>query len=86
MDHLKTEEIIDFVSFDKLNDATIKLASRVNTHICRCDECLRRVRAFQTVYDEFVRMGKLKELSRESFEQAEKEMDEKVRESEYDAR
>ena len=58
MNHLTIEEILDFVSMNQINDKTLKLASKVNTHIRRCPECLRKVNAFQTVYDEFERMGK----------------------------
>ena len=58
MKHLTTDEIIDFVSMNQINSETLKLASTVNTHIGKCEKCLRKVRAFQLVYDEFVKIGK----------------------------
>ena len=58
MRHLTTDEIVDFVSMNQINGETLKLASTVNTHIGRCEKCLRKVRAFQLVYDEFVKLGK----------------------------
>lgn len=57
MKHLTVDEMIDFVSFDKVDAETLAKASYVNAHIRSCDQCLRKVRAFQTVYDELVRMG-----------------------------
>ena len=58
MRHLTIDEIIDFVSMVQINDETLKLASTVNVHIGKCEKCLRKVRAFQLLYDEFVRIGK----------------------------
>lgn len=58
MRHLTTDKIIDFVSMNQINSETLKLASTVNTHIGKCEKCLRKVRAFQLVYDEFVKLGK----------------------------
>lgn len=57
MKHLTVDEMIDFVSFDKVDAQILAKASYVNAHIRSCDQCLRKVRAFQTVYDELVRMG-----------------------------
>lgn len=58
MRHLTVDEIIDFVSMDRINAETLQLASMVNAHIGKCEKCLRRVKAFQSLYDEFVRLGK----------------------------
>lgn len=58
MSHLTIDQIIDFVSMNQINDETLKLASTVNKHIGKCEKCLRKVRAFQLVYDEFVKLGK----------------------------
>lgn len=58
MRHLTVDEIIDFVSMDRINAETLQLASTVNTHIGKCEKCLRKVRAFQLLYDEFVKLGK----------------------------
>ena len=57
MNHLTVDEIIEFVSIAELNDETNKLLTKVNSHICRCKECLQRVRAFQMVYDEFMSLN-----------------------------
>lgn len=62
MNHLTTTEIIDFVSINKMDAVSMKLASRVNGHILKCDECLKLVKAFQEVYDELQRMGRSSEF------------------------
>ena len=53
MNHLTTDQIIEFVSFDDMKPHTMALAATVNGHIRRCPKCLRLVRAFQMVHDEF---------------------------------
>lgn len=53
MDHLTFDEIVDFVSMTEYNQKAIDLASVVNGHICKCDECLKVVRSMQLIYDEF---------------------------------
>ena len=58
MNHLTTTEIIDFVSINNLDADSMKLASRVNGHIRKCDECLKLVESFQEVYDELQCMGR----------------------------
>lgn len=63
MEHLSVEEMIDFVSFNKLNDEFLSLASKVNTHTLRCKECREKVAAFQLVYDELVRIGRKGDFS-----------------------
>lgn len=72
MRHLTVDEMIDFVSMDRINAETLKLASTVNAHIGQCEKCLRKIRAYQLVYDEFVKLGK---ASR--FDQAIRSVDEK---------
>ena len=62
MNHLTTTEIIDFVSINKMDADSMKLASRVNGHILKCDECLKLVESFQEVYDELQRMGRSSEF------------------------
>lgn len=72
MKHLTVDEIIDFVSMDKVDAKTLAKASYVNAHIRSCEQCLRKVRAFQTVYDELVRMGNksaFREVAREMVEE-----------------
>ena len=53
MNHLSVDDIIDFVSINELNSESIKLAATVNGHIRKCDRCLKLVRSFQMIYDEF---------------------------------
>lgn len=52
MKHLTVDEIIDFVSFDRIDSETLAMAASVNSHIRNCNDCMRKVRAFQLVYDE----------------------------------
>ena len=52
MNHLTDDEITGFVSFDTLGNESMELASRVNYHILRCEECRERVRISQKLYDE----------------------------------
>lgn len=63
MEHLTVEEMIDFVSFNKIDNEFLSLASRVNTHILRCKACREKVAAFQLVYDELVKMGRKGDFS-----------------------
>lgn len=58
MDHLTAEELIEFVSFEKIDGQSMKLAVRVNTHIRNCADCMGKVRSYQCVYDEFVRLAR----------------------------
>ncbi len=57
MEHLKTDEIIEFVSAKKLTDESVELAKKINGHIRDCDRCLKVVRSFQMIFDEFEKMG-----------------------------
>ena len=57
MKHLTVDEIIDFVSSTDLNDETIKLSAAVTAHIRSCGKCLKLVRAFQMLYDEFASLN-----------------------------
>lgn len=70
MKHLTVDEIIDFVSARDLTAATLEKAAAVTTHMRACQGCMRRVRAFQLVYDACVCRGK-----REEFEKTAREMD-----------
>lgn len=56
MAHLNVEEIIEFVSFEDLSKDSMELSIKVNGHIRSCPECLKKVSAFQTVYDELRRI------------------------------
>ena len=53
MTHLTVDEILDFVTMTEFNQASLELASYVNTHITKCPKCFKAVSAFQTIYDEF---------------------------------
>lgn len=57
MSHLTVDEIIQFVSMRELNKENVALSASVNGHIRNCESCIRLVRAFRTVHDEFARMG-----------------------------
>ncbi len=57
MIHLSVDEIIEFVSFNELSDETLAMAGRVNEHISKCADCLKKVKAFQTVYDELCKLN-----------------------------
>ncbi len=63
MNHLTFDEIIEYVSMSKLNEEALMLASKVDTHIRDCDECLELVRAVRAIYEEFVRMKKEKSFT-----------------------
>ena len=62
MTHLTVEEIIEFVSFDKLSEDTMALSTKVNEHIRSCPTCLEKVSSFQTVYDELCRIGSVSDV------------------------
>ena len=62
MKHLSVEEMIDFVSFDKLNSESLEFAAKINAHIFNCDECRKKIEAFQTLDDQFEKMENKKEL------------------------
>lgn len=57
MEHLSIDEIIEFVSANELNSQSIKLAKKVNRHMRNCAHCYNKVRAFQLIFDEFMRIG-----------------------------
>lgn len=62
MKHLTVDEMIDFVSFNKLDSESLALASKVNAHIFECHTCRKKVEAFQIIYDELVKMGRKEEF------------------------
>lgn len=53
MEHLKIDDIIEFVSAEKVDDRFQTLFSTVTGHIRECDQCMELVNAFQMLYDEF---------------------------------
>lgn len=62
MTHLTVEEIIEFVSFDKLSEETVALSTKVNEHILSCPKCSKKVSSFQMVYDELCRIGNVADV------------------------
>ena len=56
MKHLTVDEMINFVSLTELNAEALMLSATVNEHIRNCDKCLKRVQAFQLIYDEFAKL------------------------------
>lgn len=56
MEHLTVDEMIRFVSLTEMNPEAVELAASVNRHIRGCKDCLKRVRAFQLIYDEFTEL------------------------------
>lgn len=68
MTHLTEEEIIEFVSFDKLTEETIALSKKVNEHILSCSGCFEKVSAYQRVYEEFGRIPCISDVDRLVYE------------------
>lgn len=54
MNHLTLDEIIDFVSLTEINEESMQLIGKVNTHLAQCRECRELVRSYQLVYDEVI--------------------------------
>ena len=77
MNHLTIDEIIEFVSSGKADVETLQLISTVNQHIRKCPKCLRLVRAFQMVHDEFVKIGDSREFENYLYNVIKKENTEK---------
>ena len=57
MNHLTSDEIIEFVSSNRADKETLQLISTVNQHIRECPKCLHIVKMFQIVHDEFIKIG-----------------------------
>ncbi len=51
--HLSIEEIIKYVTANKVDKETLDLLSKVNGHIRNCPSCKEKVVAYETVNDEF---------------------------------
>lgn len=78
MIHLTKEEIIQFVSFDSLDAASLSFAGKVNTHLLECPECRKRVIAYQKMNDLLKAPGSGKEIlemAKETEQEADMEMD-----------
>ena len=57
MNHPDLNELIEFVSMDKLTAETLELSARVNAHLAECADCRAKVRDLQKVYDALLREG-----------------------------
>ena len=83
MDHLTVDEMIRFVSLSKWDEDAMKLSVTVNGHIRKCEKCLRTVRAFQMIYDEFTAMkanaAYQKHDLKQAFEKVSKQQEEAAR-------
>ena len=60
MKHLSTDEILDFVTLESLDEDGLALSKRVNKHIRSCPSCMQKVTAFLEIHDE---LEKIKRLS-----------------------
>ena len=49
MDHLTVDEIIGYVTGVDVDGETRKDIAKINVHIIKCEECLRKVRAMQVI-------------------------------------
>ena len=58
MEHLNINDVIEFISFDRLDADAVELSGRVNAHIACCAECRARVRNKQCVYDGLLAEGR----------------------------
>lgn len=52
MEHLSIEEIIKYVTVNKVDKETLDLLSKVNGHIRICSFCREKVASFERVSDE----------------------------------
>ncbi len=53
MEHLSIEEIIKYVTADKVDNETLNLLSKVNGHIRNCQLCREKVESYECINDEF---------------------------------
>ena len=58
MEHLNINDVIEFISFDRLDADAVELSGRVNAHIACCAECRALVRNMQCVYDGLLAEGR----------------------------
>ncbi|MBO5402167.1 MAG: hypothetical protein J6A85_03230 [Clostridia bacterium] len=64
MEHLKIDQIIEFVSMTDINTETLSLSSKVIGHVRECQTCSDTLKAYRLVYEELVRLGKEAEFSK----------------------
>lgn len=63
MNHPDLNELIEFVSIDKLTSETLDASARINAHLAECADCRARVRDLQIVYDALLSQAKTAELA-----------------------
>ena len=85
MAHLEIDEIIEFVSFTKINDETMALVKKVNEHILSCKVCREKVEAAQLVYDELCRIGNFSDLKKSIYRVIDEVSFEKMQKEEIEA-
>ena len=54
MEHLTMHTIIKFISFEEINDETLKLACEVNSHMALCPFCRKKVESIQRTLDKML--------------------------------
>lgn len=47
------EELLDFTAISKLDERSMELIKRINAHVCKCNDCLKQLRAVQTIESAF---------------------------------
>lgn len=50
--HLTIEEIVKYVTANKVDIETLSLLSDVNAHLRECEECKKKIDAYQTLNDQ----------------------------------
>lgn len=49
--HLTTDEILNFITMESITQDSIAFAAKVNSHIMQCEDCRKKVEAFQMLND-----------------------------------
>jgi anti-sigma factor RsiW len=65
MDHIKTADIISFVTATELSEGAMRTAQSVTEHIRTCPKCFARVKDFQDLADGLFSMALARGLSAE---------------------
>lgn len=52
MEHLSVEEIIKYVTANKVDSETLNLLSKVNGHIRNCPTCREKISAYECINEE----------------------------------
>lgn len=67
MEHLSIEEIINYVTADKVDNRTLDLLSKVNGHIRNCPTCRKLVSSYELINDELKKEALKTELDWDYF-------------------